>query len=117
YVSHIPKAQPGTTLAIGPGLGCHPETVRAFASFLSTVTHPLILDADALNIIALHPETLLPKIPPGSVLTPHPKEFERLFGHFGNTLEQAEQAHYQAMKLNCHIALKGHHTFLAFADG
>jgi hydroxyethylthiazole kinase-like uncharacterized protein yjeF len=101
---------------IGPGLGGEEMTVHAFTTFLDQCKQPLVLDADALNILALHPE-LLGKIPAGSILTPHPKEFERLFGKTVNSMMQVEQARFQSMRYNCHIVLKGRYTAVATPEG
>jgi NAD(P)H-hydrate epimerase len=74
-----------------------------------------VFDADALNGMSM--EKKLPSLPPGSVLTPHPKEFERLFGESKNDFERIEKALQNAKSLNCSIVLKGHHTFIATASG
>jgi NAD(P)H-hydrate epimerase len=52
-------------------------------------------------------------IPAGSILTPHPKEFERLFGETNNEFERMELAMQKAQELNCVVVLKGHYTFIA----
>ncbi len=104
------------TIGIGPGLGMQEYTARAFADFLEACKQPIVIDADALNLLAKQPE-LMHKLPQGSVLTPHPKEFERLFGKTVNSMLQAEQARMQAMKYNIYIVLKGHHTVIANPEG
>ena len=103
-------------VAIGPGLGTEEKTKAIFKIFLEKQTAPLVLDADALNIISESPE-LLHQIPQKSILTPHPKEFGRLFGSTENTMEQVELARHNAMKLNVFIVLKNHFTFIAAPDG
>ncbi len=70
------------------------------------------MDADALNCIASQKE-MLKIIPAGSVLTPHPKEFERLFGETNNEFERIELALQKAKEFNVLIVVKGHHTFIA----
>jgi NAD(P)H-hydrate epimerase len=75
----------------------------------------MTIDADALNGLSM--EKKLPALPPGSILTPHPKEFERLFGESKNDFERMEKALQNAKLLNCSIVLKGHHTFIATASG
>ena len=75
-------------------------------------SEPLVLDADALNIIAAQND-LLPLIPAGSVLTPHPREFVRLFGETVNDFERVELALIKAKELNCVILLKGHYSLIA----
>ncbi len=103
-------------IGIGPGLGTEEMTLHAFATLLERNKQPLVLDADALNMIALQPD-LLGKLPPGSILTPHPKEFERIFGKTANSMMQVEQARFQAMRYNCFIVLKGRYTAIATPEG
>jgi NAD(P)H-hydrate epimerase len=76
----------------------------------------LILDADALNILSADNE-LLSKLPAHSILTPHPKEFERLFGKCDNDFARIDKALKKAKQLNCFIILKGHNSFIASPDG
>lgn len=94
---------------IGPGLGTHAETEKAFLNFLKGNTNPLILDADALNIISKDGKNL-ELIPQGSIITPHPKEFERMFGSTDNSFKRLELAREKAQELNMYIILKDHHT-------
>jgi NAD(P)H-hydrate epimerase len=56
-------------------------------------------------------------IPAGSILTPHPKEFERLFGETANEFDRVQLAMQKANELDCIIVLKGHYTFIAVTDG
>ncbi len=104
------------SIGIGPGIGIAAETKTALNELLRTYTKPIVLDADALNILATD-KKLLTSLPPLSILTPHPKEFERLFGETKNDFERIELASQKAMELNCVIILKGHHTLIATADG
>jgi NAD(P)H-hydrate epimerase len=100
---------------IGPGLGTASETRSAVKELLSVYKKPMVIDADALNGLSM--EGKLASLPPGSILTPHPKEFERLFGECQNDFERIEKALLNAKLLNCSIVLKGHHTFIAAASG
>jgi len=102
-------------IGIGPGLGTASETRAAIKGFLLTYKKPIVIDADALNGLSM--EKSQPALPPGSVLTPHPKEFERLFGNSKNDFERIQKAVANAKSLNCLIVLKGHHTFLATPSG
>ncbi|UKB85516.1 NAD(P)H-hydrate dehydratase [Chryseobacterium sp. MEBOG06] len=97
------------TYGIGPGLGTHPDTENGLLKFLKTHTHPLVLDADALNIISKAPENLK-LIPERSIITPHPKEFERLFGTSDDSFKRLELAKEKSKELNIYIILKDHHT-------
>ncbi len=99
-------------LGIGPGLGKDGDTKKMIASLLKKFNRPMVIDADALNCIA-EDKDLLKLIPAGSVLTPHPKEFERLFGPCNNDFERMLLAVEKAKDLNCIIVLKGHYTCIA----
>lgn len=103
-------------VGMGPGLGTASETKMMLREVLDTFRSPVVLDADALNILASQKD-LLTLIPAGSILTPHPKEFERLFGETGNDFERMLLVMQKAKELNCLIVLKGHHTFIATPDG
>jgi len=72
------KTKP-VAIGIGMGLGLHLKTKKGFVEFLRSNKIPLVIDADGLNIIAEHQE-LSHLIKEDTILTPHPKEFERLVG-------------------------------------
>jgi len=103
-------------IGIGPGLGTASETRTLLKEILSVYKRPVVLDADALNGIAKEPE-LLAQIPAGSILSPHPKEFQRLFGETANEFERLQLASLKAKELKLIIVLKGHHTLIALPDG
>ena len=75
----------------------------------------MVIDADALNIIAENKE-LLSLIPSQSIITPHPKEFERLFGKTENDSERLTLAQKKSKELNIYIVLKGHYSFISTPD-
>jgi NAD(P)H-hydrate epimerase len=104
------------SIGIGPGIGTASETRMLLRDIFDAYRHPLVLDADALNGISVQ-KVLLKSIPPGSILTPHPKEFERLFGEPANDFDRIQLALQKAKKLNIVIVLKGHHTLIATPDG
>ncbi|RLJ31990.1 NAD(P)H-hydrate epimerase [Chryseobacterium sp. 7] len=104
------------TIGIGPGLGTHPNTGKSFLSFLKNYTKPMILDADALNIISKDPNNLK-LIPKESIITPHPKEFERLFGSTEDSFKRLELAGEKAKELDIYIILKDHHTQVITPQG
>ncbi|SMC63625.1 NAD(P)H-hydrate dehydratase [Chryseobacterium sp. YR221] len=101
---------------IGPGLGTDPETEKSFLEFLKHYVKPLVLDADALNIISKE-EKKNGLIPEKSIITPHPKEFERLFGTTKNSFERLDLAREKARLLNIYIVLKDHHTQVVTPEG
>jgi hydroxyethylthiazole kinase-like uncharacterized protein yjeF len=103
-------------IGAGPGIGIASETKMMLKEIITSCKKPVVLDADALNIMASQKE-LLKFIPSLSILTPHPKEFERLFGETENEFERTELALQKAKELNLVIILKGHHTLIAPPDG
>ena len=88
----------------------------ALFDLLEKVDFPIVLDADALNILSKNQDQLK-NIPANSILTPHPKEFERLFGKTTNDFARNELQIAKAKALNCIILLKGANTAIAFPDG
>jgi NAD(P)H-hydrate epimerase len=105
-----------TVVGIGPGLGTNEPAAMLLQYVLSHFNKPMVLDADALNTLSVNQE-LLSELPPGSILTPHPKEFERLFGQTDNHAERIQRARYNAQKLFVYIIIKGHYSVLACPDG
>lgn len=101
-----------SVVGIGPGLGLNEETNRLVLEVISSSEKPLVIDADATNIIAQHPEWM-DNITAGSVITPHPKEFERLFGKTENEFDRMNLALEKSLQYNLVIVLKGHHTLIA----
>jgi ADP-dependent NAD(P)H-hydrate dehydratase / NAD(P)H-hydrate epimerase len=105
-----------TVIGVGPGLGMDERTVIFVRDLVQRSMKPMVIDADALNILAAHPEWLA-VLPPYSILTPHPKEFERLFGPAADDFARLDLAREQAKKYQCIIVLKGHYTFIAMPGG
>jgi NAD(P)H-hydrate epimerase len=105
-----------TTLVVGPGLGQHPETAQLLRQVLADFRQPMVLDADALNILAAHPNWL-GLIPPGSILTPHPKEFARLVGGDLPPLERHQAQLALSAKYQVCVVFKGAYTCTTLPDG
>ncbi|MDZ4792801.1 MAG: NAD(P)H-hydrate dehydratase, partial [Bacteroidota bacterium] len=103
-------------IGIGPGIGTASETKMLLREIFDAYRSPVVLDADALNLLSMQKD-LYKLIPAGSILTPHPKEFERLFGETANEFDRVWLALQKAKELNCIIILKGHHSFIATTDG
>ncbi len=103
------------SVGIGPGIGVGPSQ-KLVLSQLFEKKLPLILDADALNNLA-EDSVLMQNIPPGSILTPHLKEFERLFGYSKNGFERIEKSLHYAKQHGIFIIVKGHFSYLATPDG
>ncbi|MFY9854672.1 MAG: NAD(P)H-hydrate dehydratase [Terracidiphilus sp.] len=109
-----------TVLAIGPGLGQNPETVKFTTGLLSATNIPAVIDADALNILAAKP-VLLNKLAKGRtlVLTPHPGEMARLAGVTVAEVQadRLEVARSFALRTGVTLVLKGARTLIAHPDG
>ena len=102
-------------IAIGPGLGTGPESQKILEELLKLGV-PLIVDADALHLLGDH-ESLIKQLPEGSILTPHMKEFDHLFGAHDSWWERVESARSWAVRLNCVIVLKNQYTFIVDQQG
>ena len=111
-----PDIEKYTTVGIGPGIGMYASHKKLLTAVFEKVNSPMVIDADALNIIAQNKE-LLNIIPPLSILTPHPKEFERLFGKTENDFERLELCKQTSAAHNIYIVLKGHNSFISTPDG
>jgi hydroxyethylthiazole kinase-like uncharacterized protein yjeF len=103
-------------IGIGPGIGQHEQHASLLEYIFQHYHHPLVIDADGLNVLAKH-NYLLNKIPANTILTPHPKEFERLFGKTTDDFQRLSVALEKATFYNIIIVLKGHHTFIATPGG
>lgn len=97
------------TMAIGPGLG-KTEKAKSKLEFILSINKPMVIDADALNLIAEN--KWYSKIPKQSILTPHIKEFDRLFGAHHYWVDRIETAKLKAKELDCVIVLKNQYTYI-----
>lgn len=100
----------------GPGLGTEPEAAAALKEVLNNTDRPLVLDADALNLLSMHKDWH-PLIPAFSILTPHPREFDRLMGPSGKESDRWRKAAELAKQMNWVVILKGHYTLIAMPGG
>ncbi|RLD37053.1 MAG: bifunctional ADP-dependent NAD(P)H-hydrate dehydratase/NAD(P)H-hydrate epimerase, partial [Bacteroidetes bacterium] len=114
--SKIPNLSKYSAIAIGPGLGTAKQSQKAFKMLIQESKVPLVIDADALNILAEN-KTWLSFLPKNSILTPHIKEFERLVGKVDNDFERLEKQIAFAKKHQLYLILKGAHTSIATPDG
>ncbi|MBO4871181.1 MAG: NAD(P)H-hydrate dehydratase [Muribaculaceae bacterium] len=112
----IPLNHQYSVVALGPGMGTNAETVDAIDQFIKTFRRPCLLDADALNCIAMR-QQLIRFIPHGSVLTPHASEFDRLFGVHHTDEERLKKAIDVSKLYEITIVLKGHYTMTVRPDG
>ena len=100
-----------TSIAAGPGLGTDEVSAGLVKNLLDQFSKPMVIDADALNILATNPGWIS-KLPHDSIITPHVKEFDRLFGHHNNWWQRLETAKELASELNIFIVLKNRYTFI-----
>ncbi len=103
-------------IAIGPGIGTGEETVKAMIQLLTAIKNPMVIDADALNILSQNMH-LLKEVPPGSILTPHPGEFERLVGKWSDDYEKVELLRSFARKYKISVVLKGAYSLVCAPSG
>lgn len=104
-----------SAIGIGMGLGTDPETVKAFESFIKIYKAPMVVDADALNILSKH-KGFLNLLPKQSVLTPHPKELERIIGIWKGDFEKLEKVKEFSKQHNIIVVIKGANTITVFED-
>lgn len=100
-----------SSIGIGPGLGVGKEQEKILSTLFRGLGKLLVLDADALNIVSTN-KTLLDKIPAQTIITPHAKEFDRMFGVHGNEIDRMSKAVLKAAELNIIIVLKGYETLI-----
>jgi NAD(P)H-hydrate epimerase len=116
YISGFSDFDNFDTLGIGPGIGKYDSHKQLLEDLFSNYKKPIVIDADALNVLSEN-QNLYSLIPQKSIITPHPKEFERLFGKTESDFQQLNLALAKAEELKIFIVLKGHHTFIATPDG
>ncbi|WP_185866022.1 NAD(P)H-hydrate dehydratase [Blattabacterium cuenoti] len=119
WISDIVIPADINAIGIGVGMGKHPKTEYAFASFLLKVKYKnisMIVDADALNILSNQLE-LLNLLPKNTILTPHPKEFYRLVGPWKNDYQKLDLLKKMSMTYKTFVVLKGAHTIISTPCG
>lgn len=114
YIANLDNTE--STVGVGPGLGTHEATEEALGKFLKSHNDPIVLDADALNILARSPE-LIQDLPPQSILTPHPGEFKRLVGDWSNDFEKLDLLRSFCQKHQVNMVLKGAYSAVCNTDG
>jgi ADP-dependent NAD(P)H-hydrate dehydratase / NAD(P)H-hydrate epimerase len=112
----FPKLERFSAIGIGPGIGTEEETSSALKRLIQDAKVPLVLDADALNILSDN-TTWLSFLPPQTVLTPHPKEFDRLAGKSESGFERWQRQQAFAKRHNCVVVLKGAFTSICNPAG
>ncbi len=117
HFTGIPADMAFSAIGIGPGLGLNPETIEGLSHLLEQVKiMPMVWDADALNALAMHPD-LFDRLPAGTIITPHPGEFDRLFGEQEDHYARFRTAGREAQKRKINIVLKGGITIICQSNG
>ena len=114
--SHIPDLSAYHAIGVGPGIGQQPETAAALKLLIQEIKVPIVFDADALNILGEN-HTWLSFLPAGCILTPHPKEFERLAGKSDDEFERLKMQKEFSAKYNCYVVVKGAFSSISTPDG
>ncbi|NVO18197.1 MAG: NAD(P)H-hydrate dehydratase [Bacteroidetes bacterium] len=114
--SRPPDLSPYNAVGVGPGLGTSAEAKSLMRLLIQDCKIPMVLDADALNILS-EEKTWQAFIPVGSILTPHPKEFERLAGKSSNGFETLEKLKEYCIRHKVYIVLKGAYTITCTPSG
>ena len=115
YISNITFNIKPQAIAIGPGLGQETETQKAVHDFLKTNSVPLVIDADALNILSINKQWLN-LLQPKTILTPHPKELERLIGKWTSDEDKFDKTITFSKQYNVVIVMKGAPTHIIDGD-
>ena len=102
-------------IGLGIGLGTAEKTLIAFEAFLKSNKTPLVIDADGINILAKK-KALLKLLPESTVLTPHPKELERLIGNWKDDFDKLERTKKFSKKYKTIVVIKGANTITVFGD-
>lgn len=108
------KIEP-TVIGFGVGIGTNTKTVNAFEAFLKTNKTPLVIDADGINILSKK-KALLKLLPESTVLTPHPKELERLIGKWKDDFDKLKKVKTFSKKHNIIVVIKGANTITVYQD-
>lgn len=116
YISGVIPEGNYSAVGIGPGMDTKPETKAALLKFLKVCKTPLVLDADALNILAGGKDSL-EAIPAGSIITPHPKEFERLAGNTPDGFARLKKQVGFSAEHKCIVIIKGAYTSVVSPEG
>ena len=116
FIKDIESVKNFDSIGIGPGIGRHLSHKQLLQKVFKNSKNPVVIDADALNVLSSCPG-MYKSIPRQSIITPHPKEFERLFGRSENDFERVDLALLKAKELNIYIVLKGHYTLIATPEG
>ena len=116
FFSSVPELSPYNAIGVGPGMGQHMESGAAIERILQTNSKPMVIDADAINLLATN-KSLISRIPERSILTPHPKEFDRIAGESASGYERLMKAKAFAVENHLIVVLKGAYTAICTTAG
>lgn len=115
-ISELPKLEKYTAIGFGPGIGTEQETANVLKRLIQDCPAKLVVDADGLNILGEN-RTWLSFLPKGTILTPHPKEFERMAGPWESSHERLQLQQEFSKKNGIVVVLKGAHTSITTPAG
>lgn len=115
-VSRLPHLGPFDAVAAGPGIGMDEQTAKVIRLLIQESKQPLVLDADALNLLSEN-KTWLSFLPKGTILTPHPREFERLAGGWRDSFERVTMQREFSVRFQVYVVFKGAHTCISTPEG
>ena len=115
-IAGIPGLEPFQAVGMGPGIGTSDEAGRSLFRLLQQVKVPLILDADAINLLGKNKEWL-DLLPGETILTPHPKEFDRITSPSESASERLEKQRNLSMDKGIIVVLKGAYSSISLPDG
>lgn len=116
--SHVKDINRYSAIGIGPGQGVEEVSYEGFREILEANTDhiPMVIDADALNIISAHKD-LLEKLPADTIITPHPKEFDRICGPSANAYQRMLKGIELAKQYSIIVIIKGAYSNIIFPNG
>jgi hydroxyethylthiazole kinase-like uncharacterized protein yjeF len=115
FISNIEYEFTPTVIGIGIGIGKNSKTITAFETLLKKNKTPLVIDADGINILS-QKKSLIKLVPNQSVLTPHPKELERLIGKWVDDFDKIKKVKAFSKKHELIVVIKGANSMTVFGD-
>jgi hydroxyethylthiazole kinase-like uncharacterized protein yjeF len=115
-ISEVLQKSDSDVVAMGPGIGTNSLTQKAIKELILSAENPLVIDADAINIIADNPD-LLNALPLQSILTPHPGEFKRLVGEWQDDFDKLRKLRSFCVDFRLNVVLKGAHSAVCNSQG
>lgn len=114
-ITTFPDTDDFNAIGLGIGIGTDKATAAGFEAFLKSNKTPLVIDADALNLLSAN-KKLLKLLPKNSILTPHPGELERLVGKWKNDFDKLKKTKTLSKSIDGIVVIKGAHTITVYHD-